>query len=223
MAKDELKKRIQSLRRKGYSYSEMQKIVGVGVPKSTLSCWCNAISLTTGQLRLLKKRSDKKLIAARKIALETNRKKRETYLGELRSSNNHLIGLLQSADVAKLMAVMLFLGEGAKNRRGSLMFGNSDPAIIKLFLQLLRKCYKIDESKFRCTVQCRADQNVEYLERFWSKVTQIPLNKFYKARIDPRTIGKPSKKKDYKGVCRIELFWAHVFNEIKIIADLVTK
>ncbi len=126
-------------------------------------------------------------------------------------------------EVAKLMLVMLYLGEGAKNKKGSLMLGNSDPAIVRLFLQLLRKCYKIDESKFRCTVQCRADQDINFLEKFWSNVTQIPSRQFYKARIDPRTIGKPTKKSDYKGVCVIDLFSAHIFNEIKIIAGLITK
>ena len=116
---------------------------------------------------------------------------------------------------------MLYLGEGAKNQRGSLMFGNSDPFIISLFLYLLRYCYNIDESKFRCTLQCRADQNSRKLEKFWFQITKIPLSQFYKARIDPRTIGKPSKKLEYKGVCRIDYFSAEIFTELTQIANIV--
>ena len=106
------------------------------------------------------------------------------------------------------------MGEVAKTKRGSLMFGNSDPRVIALFLRLLRQCYNINEDKFRCTLQCRADQNIETLERFWSKITNVPLKQFYKARVDSRTIGKKSRKMDYKGVCRIDYFSADLFNEI---------
>ena len=103
------------------------------------------------------------------------------------------------------------------------MFGNSDPSIISLFMSLLRYCYNIDESKFRCTLQCRADQNTKKLEKFWSQITKIPLSQFYKARVDPRTIDKPSKKLNYKGVCRIDYFSADLFIELKQIAEIIHR
>jgi hypothetical protein len=119
---------------------------------------------------------------------------------------------------------MLYLGEGSKDsKRGSLMFGNSDPFIVSLFLRLLRCCYNINEGKFRCTLQCRADQNIKKLERFWFRITGIPLSQFYRARVDPRTIGKKSNKLDYKGVCRIDYFSAELFIELKQIAEIVNK
>lgn len=95
--------------------------------------------------------------------------------------------------------------------------------MIGLFLKLLRQCYEIDEKKFRFTLQCRADQNVKKLEDYWSKVTRIPLSQCFKVQIDPRTIGKPSKKKDYKGVCRIDYFSAHIDTELKIIVIIISK
>jgi hypothetical protein len=123
----------------------------------------------------------------------------------------------------KVVLTALYLGEGSKTRKGSLAFGNSDPYIISLFLNLLRKCYKIDEKKFRCTIQCRADQNIKNLEEFWTSVTKIPLVQFYKARIDPRTIGKPSKKLDYKGVCRIDCFSGEIYLELMQIPKIIYK
>jgi hypothetical protein len=86
--------------------------------------------------------------------------------------------------------------------------------MIRLFVFLMRKCYSVDESKFRVTVQCRADQNPAELAAYWSAVTNIPLAKFYKPQIDPRTIGKPSKKLNYKGVCRIDYLSASVYHEL---------
>jgi hypothetical protein len=54
--------------------------------------------------------------------------------------------------------------EGTKGNRGSLRFGNSDPFVIDLFLNLMEKCYSIDKKKFRCTVLCRADQDTKELD-----------------------------------------------------------
>ncbi|MBI4079144.1 MAG: hypothetical protein HY429_02505 [Candidatus Levybacteria bacterium] len=75
--------------------------------------------------------------------------------------------------------------------------------------------------KIRCTVQCRADQDIIVLEKFWLDVTKIPRRLFYKAQIDPRTRGKPTKKKDYKGVLRIDYFDTKVQLELESLAQLV--
>ena len=90
-------------------------------------------------------------------------------------------------------------------------------------MNLLRHYYTIDESKFRCTLQCRADQNIQELENFWANITGISKNKFYKARIDPRTINKSSRKKDYKGVCRIDYFSAEVFIDLMSAAKNICE
>ena len=141
---------------------------------------------------------------------------------EVYSRVSHLGKLIKNKDIAKISLAMLYLGEGSKTR-SSLMFGNSDPTIISLFLRLLRYCYKIDEDKFRCTLQCRADQDIQKLEKFWSNITNIPLSKFYKARVDPRTIGKISKNPEYKGVCRIDYFSADIFNELTKVIEAIDK
>ena len=75
--------------------------------------------------------------------------------------------------------------------------------------------------KLRCTVQCRADQNQTDLEQFWQKVTHISKEQFYKTRIDPRTIGKPSKKSDYKGVLKVDYFDTKVQQDLESLANLV--
>ena len=153
-----------------------------------------------------------------------NKEKRKKYLISITDRNKYLSEILENKDVCKIALSMLYLGEGTKNlSRGSLRFGNSDPFIIDLFLNLIRKCYNIDEKKFRCTILCRADQSIKKLESFWSKKTKIPLSQFYKTRIDPRTIGKPTKKSDYKGVCVIDYFSADVFLDLMQIPKTIYK
>lgn len=158
------------------------------------------------------------------IARIANRVKREKYLHSINARNKHLIKIFQNKDINKIALSMLYLGEGSKGLgRGSLRFGNSDSFVIDLFLNLIRKCYIIDEKKFRCTILCRADQDITKLEKFWQKATKIPKTQFYKTRIDARTIGKPTKKSDYKGVCVIDYFSADIFLDLMQIPKIIHK
>jgi len=217
-----LKQKIIALRKSGKTYTEICKVIGVNISKGTLSDWCGSISLSPKQRQRVERLIKRGTSKGRAVALVVNKLKRERYIQTVRSRINHLHNKLKDRNTAKIALTMLYLGEGSKKQRGSLMFGNSDPMVIRLFLNLLRCCYDIDENKFRCTLQCRADQNIKRLEKFWSKITDIPLSQFYKARIDPRTIGKPSRKLDYKGVCRIDYFSGDVFMELKQIVNVIS-
>jgi len=218
-----LKEKVIKLRKQGKIYKEILKILKINIPKSTLSYWCHNLPLPFGYQRKIQEYNKFNLNKARQLALIVNREKRKNYLQSIIIHNQHLVTVLKNQNIAKIALVMLYLGEGSKTRKGSLIFGNSDPLIIGLFLRLLRRCYRIDERKFRCTLQCRADQNIKKLEKYWSQITRIPYSQFYRARVDPRTVGKPSKNLNYKGVCRIDYFSADIFNELKIIAQLISE
>lgn len=218
-----LRKKIIKLREKGKTYSEIQNNLKITIPKSTLSYWCKNAKLPKEYYKRIQKIILNNAQKGRAVALIVNQVKRKKHLRSLLEHNKHLAAIFKNKDTAKIALVMLYLGEGSKTQRGSLKFGNSDPFIISLFLHLLRYCYNIDESKFRCTLQCRADQNIKKLEKLWFRVTKIPLSQFYKARVDPRTIGKPSKKLDYKGVCCIDYFSADIFIELMQIPRIIHR
>jgi len=217
-----LKTQAIALRKKGKTYNEIRQTLGKPIPKSTLSLWCHDIVFAAKYKKRIETVIKNNIHKGRALALAVNRIKREQYLQSVYNRVSHLGKIFKNKEVAKISLTILYLGEGSKTR-SSIMFGNSDPIIISLFLRLLRYCYKIDESKFRCTLQCRADQDIKSLENFWSGVTKIPINKFYKARVDARTVGKVSKKLDYKGVCRIDYFSADLFNELTKIIEVVNK
>ena len=214
------KKRAIELRRLGKSYGEINNFLNAKIPKSTLSHWFRNIYLSEKQKNRINLLTLDRINTARVKAIAVNKAKRNNYLKHIREKVVHLPIFLNNKDVAKTALGMLYLGEGSKTRRGALMFGNSSPDIIKLFLKLLRNCYDIDESKFRCTVQFRADQNPKILEEYWSYITKISKSHFYKTSVDMRTVGKPSRKPEYKGVCRIDYFSADIYNELIILCDL---
>lgn len=222
MDKKIIKKAAIQLRQKGATYNEIRKHFGVQLPKSTLFHWFRNISLNEIAKKKLDEKQKNSLKTAQKNSVLARRLKRNQYLNDLLQKNKYLIDLLKNKDVAKIALSILYLGEGSKNpKRGSIAFGNSDPRVIKLFLKLLKQCYAIDNKKFRCTVQCRADQGTQQLENFWSAVTKIPLNQFYSSRIDKRTIGQKSKNPNYKGVCRIDYFSANILNELLKVIEIM--
>ena len=217
-----LKPKVVALRKQGKTYGEIRKSLGLSIPKSTLSDWCSSIPLSLDQQELIKQAAQNAGERGLATAWVVNKRKRTEYIESVRNRVKNLSKRVKDKGIAKVALAMLYLGEGAKDsHRGSLMFGNSSPLVIRLFLRLLRYSYGIDENKFRCTLQCRADQNIKILERFWSEVTQIPPSQFYKAKIDPRTIGKPTENLEYKGVCRIDYFSGDIFMELQQIAQVM--
>lgn len=213
----------RSLRSRGRTYAEIERALKRRIPKSTLSHWSRGIRLPAAYYTRLRKIILRNIQRGRRRAWAVLAAQRRRQWDELYQKNAPYRLMLKKPEIAKLVLAALYLGEGSKTRHGSMMFGNSDPAIVSLFLGLLRVVYQIDEKKLRCTVQCRADQNIRQLERFWSKITAIPPRQFYAARVDPRSVGVKSRKKEYRGVCRIDYFSAAVYHECLAIGDIITN
>ena len=209
------------LRKKGKTYSEIQTELGQKIPKGTMSYWCSNITLSKSKQARIEKLNESNLAKGRKRAVEIRKEKKEKQLADFNNENSSLWKIYdQSLEARKIALAVLFIAEGGK-RTSSVVLGNSDENIIRIFLNLMRSVYKVDEDKFRVTVQCRADQNYEDLEVYWKKVTKISKKQFYKHQIDKRTIGKPTKKHNYKGVCRIDYFSAHIAQELIFVANML--
>lgn len=219
-----IKKLVKKLRSKGKTYSEISKKIRYPIPKSTLSAWCTNAKLPKWYQSKVDEINNKNLSKARKMAWVSNKIKRERLLSELSKNNEHLVQKLNDGDVLKIILAVLHATEGAKwkSHRG-LMFGNSDPDIVNLYLRLLNLCYGINSEKLKCRVGYRADQNPYSLKRYWSRITSIPLKNFYKMKADPRTIGKITKNKHYKGVCVISCAGTHIQLELEAIPKLILK
>lgn len=222
-----LQQQIKQFRRNGRTYSEIKsllKIVQIDIPKSTIAYWCRGVPLPKSYQSKVKRLNKLNLAMGRKISSRNRKEKRETFLEGVDINNRNLYRhFANNSNSRKITLAILYLAEGSKTARGSLMFGNSDPAVVRMFVNLMRECYKLDERKFRCTLQCRADQNIKKLEKFWSKTTKIPPKQFYKARVDKRTLGQISKNQGYKGVCRIDYFSSAIDLELKRIAQRMLK
>jgi hypothetical protein len=206
-----LKEKITAinLRKLGKSYSEIRKKIKVS--KSTLSLWLRDIKLTPKQEnRIYVKLRQKNAYRLAKI----NQQKRIERTKEIIERSKKEISLYLK-DPLFLAGLMLYWAEGDKSERGEeVKFTNSDPAMIKLMIKWFREICKIPKEKFRIAIHihnllCRGD-----VERYWSKITNIPLSQFYKTQIKSTSL-KHRKNPLYNGTCAIRIGDKDLFRRIK--------
>jgi hypothetical protein len=217
-----LQEKVRAYRKQGKTYSEINTLVGIHIPKSTLSLWCHDIQLTHTQESRISQFLAGTLERARRQAhliQQERRKKRDQNVTEI---NRRIGDKVQEKDIAKIALAMLCLGEATKSAKSkSFSLGNSDPRILIFFLSLLKRCFRFDKEKVRCTLQCRAGQDIRALETYWSEAIGIPLRLFYKARIDTRTMGKPIHDSKYKGVLRVDYLDRSIQLDLESLVDMI--
>lgn len=220
---ESLKNKAIKLRLRGSTYSEINSKLPKKIPKSTLSEWFKKLEFTETQKKNLKAHVQNKIKKSQLIAVKVIRQAKVDRLNVLKSKNIFILPLLD-VNIQKAMLSILYLGEGSKSKSSQNMtLGNANPQIIKLYLTLLKNCFKIDMSKFRVRIQCRADQNIRELESYWKEITKIPVKQFYPTYIDKRTVDKPTHKANYRGVCAITYFDRSIQYELELLYESMLK
>jgi|SRR3989338_2467301 len=216
-----IKDKAVALRKNGFSLSEI--FDKINVPKSTVQHWIKHIELTRDQKARLKEKEIKcgmrGLAKARKVRRDKIEKRKEDIRKKAAKFKNIFV---RKSNMGKLVCGILYLCEGARYPSSrQMIFGNSDPRTIKIFLDLLRANFAVDEKKFRCRIMHRYDQDGNSLNRYWSAFTKIPPSQFYRSYKDKRTKGKVTKKKDYKGICAIQYNSTWLQYELLLIGESI--
>ena len=201
LGRSELKGRALNLREQGISIVGIEK--SLGVPRSTLSGWFKRIKLTPEQKEILLKSKLKSLEKARiKASLWHQEQKMKRLENAKREAQDVLKRIDLDNRVTKELALaLLYLGEGFK-KNCETAIGNSDPLILRFFLDALEDLYGFDRGEFRYELYLRADQTPEKIRKYWSTELRVPMTKFKQVNVDKRT-GKTKTYPHYKGVCSI--------------------
>lgn len=203
-----LKDKIIRSRKKGYSLSELN--LRFAVSKGILSNWLRNISLSKkAKQRLLTKIKNGQLVSAINKK-EKTKKELDVYFQD---SVRDVEKLKIDKNLAKIICALLYWCEGDKNFYSAVRFTNSDDNLIRTFLNLLRKSFQLDESKFRVCVHLHNYHNTEKQLKFWSKVTDIPLSKFIRPYKKKNT-GKRTRE-GYNGCVSVR------YHDVKIARQLL--
>lgn len=209
--KIELKKQAVSLRKQGHSLNEIREKIPVS--KSTLSVWLRSVVLSGEAKQRITNKMTSGQIAAQKIKLaQTSLKEKEAYKQAYALIKNIKI----SSAYRKIICTMIYYCEGAKNERNGLVFTNSDPQLVKLFLALFRESFALHEKKFRVCVHLHSYHNKDSQLKFWSKTSSIPVQQFIRPYQKPHS--GIYKKEGYQGCVSIRYGDVKIAREMKAIA-----
>jgi len=196
--------KAEELRKNGLSYSEIKKVVPAA--KSTLSRWLKDIELTGEQKQRLSG-----LQATAYLGAKKNQAKSLAHHKDIRDvAKKEALALIN--EPLFIAGLMLYWEEGDK-RSGRIQFSNSDPDMIRLMMKWLRKFCKVSETRFRIGLFLHTLHIREDCLKFWSEVTDVPLNQFNKPYIKP-TIYSNRKNKLYEGTCVIKVHSKELLSKV---------
>lgn len=159
-----------TLRKKGYSYSEILK--DIPVAKSTLSLWLRSVGLAKQQKQKI---TEKRLAGALRGA-KSRRDYRLKITEDIKNKAAKEIGNINERDLW-LIGISLYWAEGTKEREcgknSGIIFTNSDPRMILLFLKWLRTYFLIDRSEIIYEIYIHETANIESAKIYWSKILSI--------------------------------------------------
>jgi hypothetical protein len=102
------------------------------------------------------------------------------------------------------LGIGLYWGEGNKMNNHAVRLGNTDPDLLKKFLQFLHTFYKIDSSRLRFGLQIFTDIDPDSAKLHWSEKLSIPPAQFQKITVS-KSLHKNGtyRKKSQYGVLTI--------------------
>ena len=202
------KQLARKLRKKGYSIKDIAKRLGVS--KSSVSVWVRDISLTPEQVNYL---------AASPHTLTAIEKRRVARLVNEERKRN-LITLKAKKEIISvthkelwLMGIMLYWAEGGKTQR-TVRFSNGDPEMIKIMMRFFRNVCHVPEKKFRGYIHIHPHLDPKRAEAYWSTVSGIPLDKFFKTYQKPNASSQNKKDTLPYGVMDIYVLDTKLFLKI---------
>jgi len=211
MRKD--KEKIIKLRKSGKSYQEIFKITGV--PKSTLSTWLSGqdwskevalknikIATETNKVRIcnLNKLRGKKLDMAYFRA-------KEEALDDLNNLKYHPLFIA---------GVMIYWGEGDKASKNGFRIANSDPVMIRLFVDFLIKICNVPKNRIRASLLIYPDHNASEIEELWLNRAKLHDIKFTRTH---KVLGRKNGKRKGNGVCTISFSNTYLKKKMKVWID----
>lgn len=198
---DDQRAQARTLRQSGLTYSEIVAALGGDIPKTTLQGWVRDVELTAEQRERIRQKEREAVAKAQSLGAQWNREQKQRWLEEAEEQTTQIVRrLLDSRDARLLMAVGLYLGEGRKTDT-HLAFTNSDPNIIRAWIDTLRSIFELDENRFACQVNISEGMDDEACKAFWSEVTIIPLSKFQKSGVKKAEAVGRIRRNGYKGTC----------------------
>jgi hypothetical protein len=209
--------RILELRRKKRSYNFIAKELGIA--KSTVSYWLaqNKESQAIKRNLVLEQRiwSRKHMTKIARAASKRWAIWRAKARDDARKEFPELI--TNSLFVA---GIVMYWGEGDSKPQNPLRLSNTDPRMIRLYVQFLCNVLKVPPEKIRLTLILYPDLHNDRCRLFWSKTTGLHTRHFLKTQYIQGH--HPTKRLQY-GICIVVVYSRQCKEKVLAWIDLFSK
>ncbi len=218
----EKKRRAFELREAGHSYRQIQEELGIS-SRGTLSYWFKDLMLSPKARKLLEKNSEK---ASRVGFTAFNNQRTERIRSEdlaAYDSGADYIGKLSSRELM-LIGAALYWGEGTKSggarNTPRLVFTNSDPKMVKVFMCFVLSGLHVPENKISGELHLYEGIDSSVAKRYWSEITGIPTERFWHTySVSSASQSKRPKNRLPHGTLAIRIPGRLYFSKIKGMMD----
>lgn len=200
-----IKEEVRKLRRIGKSLGFIAS--KTNVPRTTIRSWIKDIVLTEEQRDVIRSNALQHLQEGRRKAQQKNKKKRNCITENMFKHGIKDVGKLNERELF-IAGIALYWAEGFKNvHEHRLGFCNSDPTMIRFYLQWLEKSLNVDKKDviLRVTLNKVYEPDTKRIEEYWSELTGIPLQQFTKPFYQNSIWKKQFNKQKYNGVLRVHV------------------
>jgi hypothetical protein len=199
MARYKEKSKAIALRKKGYSYSQIKKELGIG--KGTLSAWLADYPLSDKRIRELRDNNPQRI----EKYIKTMRKKREVKFSIEFEKAKKEIGKITERELF-IAGFFLYWAEGGKTRRNALTFSNTDPSMLRVYIKWL-KLIGVPKDKLKVRLHLYKDMDVNKEVLFWHKELELPKSQFKNAWIKNSRMTDLTYKNNFgHGTCNVILY-----------------
>lgn len=204
--KQKAKEKAIKLRKEGFSYNEILRQVPVA--KSTISLWLRSVGLSEKQKQRL---TEKKIKAALRGAL-SRKKQRIELVQKIKKDAVKDVGSDISQRELWLIGTALYWAEGSKEKEEKpglgISFINSDPFMIKFFLNWLLKILKLPNKRIKFEIYIHENHKVRLpsIIKYWANITNFNESCFSTVYFKKNKIKTKRKNvgNNYQGLLRIK-------------------
>jgi len=194
------KEKAITLRKKGMSYSQIKK--DLGISKSTLSGWLYNMPLSKKRIMELGANNPIRIERCRNTKLKHRMERLDHVYNKVCSD----IGKISKRDLF-IGGLFLYWGEGGKSTRYTTSFSNTDPQMVKFFIKWVMICFGVKRDRFSILIHLYKDMNISKSTRFWSRQLGLKIKQFSKPYIkDSKLTGLTYKNGFGKGTCNVRIF-----------------
>lgn len=201
------KNKAMSLRKNGYTYSEIMRLIP-NLPKSTLSNWVQNITLTNQDKDRIRQKALLAGTHGRLIGAWRNKEKAQNRILKIQLEAEREYRKLKKSRLFNA-GLILYWGEGSKKSR-MFQFMNSDSRTVKIMLRWLREAVHVPEDDIKIRLFTHKVYYTQGHQQFWLHTTGVGSKNFLKTVYKP-TKHKVAKNENYKGCCRIEISKSKIY------------